>query len=275
MEADSETVGFVAKAAKEHNPELIRFTLQRLAFAGEKHLLALLGEGADVEILVQIKLAQGLHHGRQLALAAVDHHHIGPVVEAVGLQSAATFVTQGTHIHPFRLGPGPAPKTTAHDFRHRHEVVAVASSDAAAADLVLAVVLLGGQPVDEHHLGGHGIAALDVTDVVALDPSRRGGQLQQLRQILRGQRLLLLTLLGAEQLKLRVALHQFDQVGFLLALRAVDLHPTLALFREPILHQFLLGQSVLHQQLGGHLNGIHLAVVLFDHPLQDQSRFQT
>ena len=96
------------KAAKEHNPELIRFTLQRLAFAGEKHLFALLGEGADVEILVQIKLAQGLHHGRELALAAVNHHHIGPVVEAVGLQSAAAFVTQGTHIHPLPPWPGPS-----------------------------------------------------------------------------------------------------------------------------------------------------------------------
>ena len=95
-----------------------------------------------------------------------------------------------------------------------------------------------------------------------------------MRQILRGQRLLFLTLLGTEQLKLRVALHQFDQIGFLLTLRAVDLHPTLSLFREPVLHQFLLGQSVLHQQLGGHLDGIHLAVVLFDHPLQDLARFQ-
>ena len=85
MEADGETVGFVPQPTQEHNTELVRFTLQRLAFAGEKNLFALLGEGADVEILMQIQLPQGLHHGGKLAFAAVDHHHIGPVVEAICL----------------------------------------------------------------------------------------------------------------------------------------------------------------------------------------------
>ena len=102
-------------------------------------------------------------------------------------------------------------------------------------------MLLGRQSVDKYHLGGHGIAAMDVADVVPLDPTRRGRQLKQLRQILRGQRLLLLALLGTEQLKLGIALHQFDQVSLLLALRAVDLHPTLPLFGEPVLHQLPLG----------------------------------
>ena len=52
--------------------------------------------------------------------------------------------------------------------------------DRAALDFVLAVVLLGRQPIDEHHLGGHGVAALDVTDVVTLNAPWWAGQLQQL-----------------------------------------------------------------------------------------------
>mgnify|MGYP001322406303 CR=1 FL=1 len=67
----------------------------------------------------------------------------------------------------------PAPEPAPHDFRHGHEVIAVARADAAAADLVFAVVLLGRQAVDEHHLGGHRITALDVADVVALYAPRR------------------------------------------------------------------------------------------------------
>ena len=179
-------MGFVPQATQQGHAELIRLTLQWLTFAGEENLLPLFGQRADVEVLVQIEFPQCLHHRRELSFAAIDHHHIRPVVEAVGLQGTATFVAQGTHIDTISLGAGPTPETPAHDLGHGHEVIAVAGLDAAAADLVFAVVLLGGQSIDEHHLRGHGIAALDVTDVVALDPSRRRRQLQQLSQILGG-----------------------------------------------------------------------------------------
>ena len=72
---------------------------------------------------------------------------------------------------------------------------------------------------------------------------RRGerGQFQQLRQILGGQSLLLLTLLGAEQLEFGIALHQFDQIGLLSLLGPVNLNFPLPLFRQPFLQKLLLG----------------------------------
>ena len=45
-----------------------------------------------------------------------------------------------------------------------------------------------------------------MTDVVPLDSTGRSGQLQQLRQILRRQGLLFLTLLGPQQFELGVSL---------------------------------------------------------------------
>ena len=45
------------------------------------------------------------------ALATVDHHHIRPVVEAIGLQGTAALVTQCTEINAISLGPGPTPET--------------------------------------------------------------------------------------------------------------------------------------------------------------------
>ena len=112
-----------------------------------------------------------------------------------------------------------------------------------------------------------------MTDVVALDPPRRRWQFQKLGQIFGGQGLLLLPLLGALQFEVGVALHQFDQIGFLPLLGAVNMNLAFPLFREPLLQEILLRQRMLHQQFRRNLHCIHLAVVLFDHPLQDQARF--
>jgi len=38
---------------------------------------------------------------------------------------------------------------------------------------------------------------------------------------------------------------------------------------QPVFDQLLAGQLVLHQHLGRDFNRLHLAVVLFKHPLQD------
>ena len=111
-----------------------------------------------------------------------------------------------------------------------------------------------------------------MADVVPLNPAGWGGQVQKLGKIFRGQSLLLLTLLGAEKFEVCIALHQLDQISFLSLLRAADVHLALPLFREPVLQQILLGQGVLHKKFWRNLHGIHLAVMLLDHPLQNHSR---
>ena len=78
--------------------------------------------------------------------------------------------------------------------------------------------------------------------------------------------------LGALQLVAGIALDQLDPVSLLLALGHGQAHLAAAALREPVLDQLLLGQGVLEQQLGRNLHRIHLAVVLFDHPLQDQTQ---
>ena len=178
MEADCKTVGLIAQAPQQHDAELAGLAFERLFGPGQKHLLPLFGQGTNHQIFMQIQFPQGFHHGRELALAAIDHHHIGPVVEATRMQGGTGLAAQLRQVGPLGLGLGPAAKATPHDFGHGHEVVGVAGADAAALDPVLAVVLLGRQAVDEHHLGGHRIAALDVADVEPFDAPRRCGQIE-------------------------------------------------------------------------------------------------
>ena len=186
VEADRKTVGLIAQAPQQHDPQLAGLALDGLLGAGQEHLLPLLGQGANHQLVVQVQFPQGLHHGGKLALATVDHHHIGPVVEAARMQGRVGLAAQLRQVGPLGLGLGPAAEAAPHDFGHGHEVVGVAGADAAALDPVLAVVLLGWQAIDEHHLGGHRIAALDVADVEAFDAPRRGGEIEQLGQVFGG-----------------------------------------------------------------------------------------
>ena len=41
---------------------------------------------------MEIQFPQRFHHGRELTLAAINHHHIRPVIEPIGLQCAAPLV---------------------------------------------------------------------------------------------------------------------------------------------------------------------------------------
>ena len=50
-----------------------------------------------------------------------------------------------------------------------------------------------------------------------------------------------------------------------------DLDLAAAAFPQPVLNQGLLGQGMLDEQLGGNFHRIHLAVVLFNHPLQNDT----
>ena len=174
-------------------------------------------------------------------------------------------------IRPLRLGLGPAPEAAAHDLGHGHEVVGVAGANRTALNFVLAVMLLSRQTVDEYHLGSHRIAALDVTDVIALDAARRIGQFEQLGQILQGQQVLFTGPLGPLQLIAGVAHHQLDQLQLGGPLRHRQVHAAAALLAEPGFNQRLLGQWVMEQNFGRNLHRLHLAVVLLHHPLQDQA----
>ena len=55
----------------------------------------------------------------------------------------------------------------------------------------------------------------------------------------------------------------------------MNLNLSFTLLREPFLKQHLLSQRMLNKQLGWNFYSIHLAVVLFNDTLQDQSRRQT
>ena len=83
---------------------------------------------------------------------------------------------QGQQVRPLGLGLGPTPETAPHDLGHRHEVIGVTRADAAALNLVFAVVLLGRQAINKDHLGGDGVTALDMADVKALNTA--GGHRQ-------------------------------------------------------------------------------------------------
>ena len=231
VEAHGEAVRLIPQTPQQLHPQLLRFALQRFLRPRDKHFFALLGQRAHHQLFIEVELAQGLHHGGELPLAAIDHHHIGPVVQTTGVQSATGGTAQLTQIDTLRFGLGPAAEAAADHFSHAHEVVRVARSNAAALNLVFAVVLLGRQAIDEHHLGGHGITALDVADVVALNPARRAGQLEQLGQILGSQQVLLTGATGPLQLVAGIALHQLNQVGLLGALRHRQLHLAAAQLR--------------------------------------------
>ena len=121
MERHREAMRFVPETTQQGNTKLIGLTFEGMTFSRQEDFLALLGQGTHVEIFMQIQLTQCLHHCGQLAFATVNHHHIRPVVEAIGLKGAAALVSQCAHINAFGFGAGPATKAAAHDFSHRHE----------------------------------------------------------------------------------------------------------------------------------------------------------
>ena len=62
MEADRESMGFIPETTQQSHTQLIRFTVERLALTGQKDLFPLLGQGADLQLLLQVQFAQSLHH---------------------------------------------------------------------------------------------------------------------------------------------------------------------------------------------------------------------
>ena len=97
-------MGFVAQSAQERDTELICITVERLAFPWQEDLLALFGEGADREIFVKIQFTQCFHHCRELALTTIDHDHVWPVIESIGLQRTAPLMAQGSDVDAIGFG---------------------------------------------------------------------------------------------------------------------------------------------------------------------------
>ena len=104
-------------------------------------------------------------------------------MQSIHVQAAAGLTSDLDQVSTLRFDAGPFAKAPAHDFSHGHEVIAVASLNAAALDLVTAVMLLCRKPVNKDHLGGNSIAALNMTDVIALDSPWRCGQFKKLSEI--------------------------------------------------------------------------------------------
>ncbi len=146
MERDAETVRLVAQVANH---------LQRLARAAEvvghrivriEDLLDALGESHDGHPILDAQLTQHGIGARQLPLAAIDHDQVGQF---------GPFVEQTAVAAP-------------HDFAHRREVVGPHHR----LDIEVAILLARGLAVAEHDARRHGVRALEVRVVEALDVTR-------------------------------------------------------------------------------------------------------
>ena len=96
-------------------------------------------------------------------------------MQSVHVQTAAGLTPDLNQVSTLRFHAGPFAKAPAHNFCHRHEVIAVTGLNAAALDFVTAVMLLSRKPVYKNHLGGNSITALNMTDVITLDSPWRCG----------------------------------------------------------------------------------------------------
>ncbi len=144
----------------------------RVGRAGPVHLLELLGQRGQLDLVLEPELAHHPLGHVQLPLAAVDEEQVGPVGEAPGppaLGAARRLLQRGQPPRQHLL----------------HGCVVVVAGH--GLDLEAAVVRALGQPVLEHDHGADVVGALQVAHVVALDPQRRLAQRQRALQL--GQRL--------------------------------------------------------------------------------------
>ena len=159
VEGDGETVRLVANLLDEVQQRRMARQADRLVFLPE-HVedFLFLGDGGD-GLVDDFEFLEGFGGGVQLAEAAVDQDQAG-------------------HGPPSRPAGG---VTAVDDFAHGGEIVVAPF----AADDELAVVgfLHAAVFPDDH--GGHGVGALDVGDVEALDALGRRGQSQSAIRALR------------------------------------------------------------------------------------------
>ena len=159
VEGDAEAVGFVANLLQYFQRARVAVDEQRIRVPYADDFLQALRQAHYRELVREPQLGQGLPGGVQLAAAAVDYDQIRQIVRSLCQ-------------HP-RVAP-------VHHFFHRGEVV--------GADhglyLELAIILLGGLCVAENDAGRHGIRALDVGVVEALDVLGEPVHRQRLLQLL-------------------------------------------------------------------------------------------
>ena len=167
---DGEAVGLVADPLEE---------VQGLAGPGDDHRV---GRARHVHLLHplgqrhhgQVGAGRGPHRlqgGGQLGPAPVDHDQVGRVGELP--PPPVLFLGE------VPLG-GQAGQAAGQDLAQGGHVVLALDR----ADLEAPVLALAGQAVLEHHHRAHHLAALEVGDVVALDPQRGLGQVEGLLELL-------------------------------------------------------------------------------------------
>src|SRR5690606_36447899 len=137
--------------------------VDRILVTGVVDLLWLLRKADDGEFAVGTKVAQGLHGGRGLPFAAIDHAEVGP--------------------GPIFRGDLPIPARD--NLPHGQEIIRFAIRS--LADLVVPVRALLWPAVDEHYARGHRACASEVRDVEALDMPRQVLESQILLELLDGE----------------------------------------------------------------------------------------
>ena len=122
---------------------------------------------------------------------------------------------------------------------------------------------------DDHR--AHRVLALDVRDVVALDPDRQRGQRKPGLEVVqqRGCSVRVVIELDphlAHRLR-GVGRRLLEQLALLAALRYPDRHAAAPAFAEPLLDQLVVGQRLGNEDLFGDVGGVR--VVLADERIED------
>ena len=177
MVGDGEPVGLVAHPLQQVEALAGARQHHRVPLAGAPHLLEPLGQTDQRDVGDTQPVQRPLRRG-DLRWPPVDHHQVGRVGEAArpaGLGVDAGRAGAGVG----RLGDGrllvdvPAEPSGEHLVHPRGVVLPVGAAHGEPAVLALAR-----QPVLEDHHRRDDLGALQVGDVVALDPQRRVGQLE-------------------------------------------------------------------------------------------------
>ncbi len=239
---DREAVGLVTHALEQIQALTGAGQDHRVVLAGHPDLLQALGEAADGDV-VDAQLVQRPLGGGDLRLAAVDDDELRRIGEPLGspvvvLQLLAGFLTGFLAVRPLAgllLLGDVALEAAADHLVHGPDVVLPLE----ALDLEAPVLALALEAVLEDDHGGHHVVALEMGDVVALDPQRGAVQVEGLGDLLQRARAGgevggALGLVQHERL-LGVALHGLHEGLLVAALRDAQRDARPAPCRQPLL----------------------------------------
>ena len=159
MEGDAEAVGFVADLLQNLKCPGVAVDEERVRIPHPHDFLQPFCKAHNCEPIREPQLGQGLPGCVQLPAAAVDHYQIWQIGRG------------------FRQHAGIPP---VHHFLHGREIVGAKNG----FYLELPVILLGRLRIAENHTGSHGVRALYVGVVEALDMMGQAVQRQRLLQLL-------------------------------------------------------------------------------------------